>query len=113
MTDAQSDAAHGILAGTKSGLQVQNQFPDVAAELERFVREAFVTGFDWAFRADSILAFVGVIVAAVFVGDRLRRGFRTGRSPASPPSEARSRAASAADCTVGAEARAVLAEILP
>ena len=31
-----------------------------------------MTGFDWAFRVDSILAFVGVIVAAVFVGDRLR-----------------------------------------
>jgi EmrB/QacA subfamily drug resistance transporter len=73
LTDAQSDAAHGILAGTKSGLQVQQQFPDVAGELERFVREAFVTGFNWAFRVDSILAFVGVVVAAVFVGDRLRR----------------------------------------
>ena len=73
LTDAQSDAAHGILAGTKSGLQVQHQFPDIASQLEHYVREAFVTGFDWAMRVDSILAFVGVIVAAVFVGDRLHR----------------------------------------
>jgi EmrB/QacA subfamily drug resistance transporter len=71
MTDAQSDAAHGILAGTESGLQVQQQFPDIAGELEHFVREAFVTGFDWAFRLDAILAFVGVALAAAFVGDRL------------------------------------------
>ena len=73
LTDAQSDAAHGILAGTKSGLQVQHQFPDIASQLEHYVREAFVTGFDWPMRVDSILAFVGVIVAAVFVGDRLHR----------------------------------------
>ena len=73
LTDAQSDAAHGILGGTQSGLQVQQQFPDVAGEIERFVREAFVTGFDWAFRVDAILAFVGVAVAAAFVGDRLHR----------------------------------------
>ena len=71
MTDAQSDAAHGILAGTESGLQVQQQFPDIAGELERFVRDAFVTGFDWAFRVDAILAFLGVAIAVAFVGDRL------------------------------------------
>ena len=73
LTDAQADAAHGILAGTESGLQVQQQFPDIAGELERFVREAFVTGFNWGLRLDSILAFVGVVVAAVFVGQRLRK----------------------------------------
>ena len=73
LTDSKSDAAHGILGGTQSGLQVQQQFPDVAGEIERFVREAFVTGFDWAFRVDAILAFVGVAVAAAFVGDRLHR----------------------------------------
>ena len=73
LTDAQADAAHGILAGTESGLQVQQQFPDIAGELERFVREAFVTGFNWGLRVDSILAFVGVVIAAVFVGERLRK----------------------------------------
>ena len=73
LTDAQADAAHGILAGTESGLQVQQQFPGIAHELEQFVREAFVTGFNWAFRVDGILAFVGVVIAALFVGDRLHR----------------------------------------
>jgi EmrB/QacA subfamily drug resistance transporter len=73
LTDAQSDAAHGILAGTKSGLQVQHEFPGAAGEIERFVREAFVTGFNWAFRVDAILAFAGVAIAAAYVGDRLHR----------------------------------------
>jgi EmrB/QacA subfamily drug resistance transporter len=74
LTDAQADAAHGILAGTESGLQVQQQFPDIAHELERFVREAFVTGFDWAFRVDSALAFGGAALALAFVGHRFTRG---------------------------------------
>jgi EmrB/QacA subfamily drug resistance transporter len=73
LTDAQSDAAHGILAGTDSGQQVLHQYPGVGSELVHFVREAFVTGFDWAFRIDSALAFVAVAVAVLFVGSRLER----------------------------------------
>lgn len=74
LTDAQSDAAHGILAGTDSGLQVKHEFPALAHELEQFVREAFVTGFNWAFRVDAALAFVGVAIAVLFVGGRLSPG---------------------------------------
>jgi MFS family permease len=73
LTDAQADAAHGILAGTDSGLQVQQQFPDIAHELEQFVREAFVTGFNWAFRVDSALAFLGTAIALAFVGGTIKR----------------------------------------
>jgi EmrB/QacA subfamily drug resistance transporter len=73
LTDAQSDAAHGILAGTDSGQQVLHEYPGIGSELVHFVREAFVTGFDWAFRVDSALAFVAVAVAALFVGSRLER----------------------------------------
>jgi hypothetical protein len=73
LTDAQSDAAHGILAGTDSGQQVLHQYPGVGSELVHFVREAFVTGFDWAFRIDSALAFVAVAVAVLFVGSRLEQ----------------------------------------
>ncbi len=73
LTDAQSDAAHGILAGTDSGQQVLQQYPGVGGELVHFVREAFVTGFDWAFRIDSALAFIAVAAAALFVGSRLGR----------------------------------------
>ncbi len=74
LTDAQSDAAHGILAGTDSGTRVLDQFPQLGNELVRFVREAFVDGFNWAFRVDAALAFVGVAIAALFVGGRLSRG---------------------------------------
>jgi EmrB/QacA subfamily drug resistance transporter len=73
LTDAQADAAHGILAGTQSGLQVQQQFPDIAHELEHFVRVAFVDGFDWAFRVDAALAFLGAAVALAFVGGTIRK----------------------------------------
>ena len=73
LTDAQSDAAHGILAGTESGKHVLHEYPGVGGELVGFVREAFVTGFNWAFRVDAALAFVGVAIAAAFVGNRLSR----------------------------------------
>jgi EmrB/QacA subfamily drug resistance transporter len=73
LTDAQSDAAHGILAGTHSGRQVLHEYPGVGSELVHFVREAFVHGFNWAFRLDAALAFVGVAIAALFVGTRVSR----------------------------------------
>ncbi|MBA3718396.1 MAG: DHA2 family efflux MFS transporter permease subunit [Actinobacteria bacterium] len=73
LTDAQSDAAHGILAGTQSGNHVLHEYPGVGAELLRFVREAFVTGFNWAFRVDAALAFVGVAIALAFVGGTISR----------------------------------------
>lgn len=77
LTDAQSDAAHGILAGTQSGQRVLHEYPGVGHELIRFVRGAFVHGFDWAFRIDAAIAFLGVVVAALFVGGAIsrRRGF--------------------------------------
>jgi EmrB/QacA subfamily drug resistance transporter len=73
LTDAQSDAAHGILAGTESGKRVLQEFPGAGHELVQFVREAFVTGFNWAFRVDAALAFVGVAIALAFVGGTLSR----------------------------------------
>jgi EmrB/QacA subfamily drug resistance transporter len=73
LTDHQADAAHGILAGTASGKHVLQEFPQVGHQLVRIVREAFVTGFDWAFRVDGALAIVGVLIAALFVGGRLRK----------------------------------------
>jgi len=74
LTDAQSDAAHGILAGTQSGQRVLQEFPGTGRELVAFVREAFVIGFNGAMRLDAALAFAGVAVAALFVGGALRRG---------------------------------------
>lgn len=78
LTDAQSDAAHGILAGTQSGRQALHDYPGVGSELVRFVRAAFVHGFDWALRVDSALAFVGVAVALLFVGGAYRVSRRRG-----------------------------------
>ncbi len=72
LTDAQGDAAHGILAGTDSGLDVLHEFPGQGARIVHIVREAFVTGFNAAFRLDAALALVGVAVAAAFVGARRR-----------------------------------------
>ncbi len=73
LTDAQGDAAHGILSGTESGLKVLHEFPGHADRIVAIVREAFVTGFNAAFPVDAALAFVGVAIAAFFVGGRLRR----------------------------------------
>lgn len=73
LTDAQGDAAHGILAGTDSGLAVLRQFPGQGARIVHIVREAFVDGFNAAFRLDAALALAGVAVAAAFVGVRRRR----------------------------------------
>jgi EmrB/QacA subfamily drug resistance transporter len=73
LTDAQTDAAHGILAGTESGKRVLQEFPGAGHQLVQFVREAFVTGFNWAFRVDAALAFVGVAIALAFVGGTLSR----------------------------------------
>lgn len=77
LTDGQSDAAHGILAGTASGMRVQAEYPRSVSELMRFVRDAFVAGFDWAFRVDAALALLGVVIAALFIGSRLRGSERS------------------------------------
>ena len=73
MSDAQTDAAHGILAGTQSGQRVLHEYPGAGHELLRFVRAAFVHGFDWTFRVDGALAFAGVAIAVLFVGGAVRR----------------------------------------
>ena len=74
LTDAETDAAHGILAGTDSGQQVLREFPGRGPELVGFVRDAFAAGFDWAFRLDAVLALAGAAIAAAFVGGRISRG---------------------------------------
>jgi hypothetical protein len=69
VTDHQSDAAHGILAGTQSAKAVFAQLePSVAHRLEALVRDAFVAGLHSAFRMDAALALAGFFVAVMFVG---------------------------------------------
>lgn len=89
LTDAQGDAAHGVLAGTDSGVRVLHQFPAEADRIVAVVRDAFVSGFNAAFRVDAALAFVGVAVAALYVGGRVQRRMAPSeakRAPARPKS---------------------------
>lgn len=72
--DAQLHAVHGILAGTDSARRALAQFgPEVARQLRRLVRDAFVAGFQDAFRLDSALALGGLAITLAFVGGRLAR----------------------------------------
>jgi MFS family permease len=114
LTDAQSDAAHGILGGTQSASKFSSSSRRVAGRdrtvRPRGVRDRFRLGVPR--RRDPRLRRSGGRG-----GVRPGTGYtaetsRTGHSLASPPSAARSKAGSAADCTIGAEARAVTPEIL-
>jgi EmrB/QacA subfamily drug resistance transporter len=70
---ADRTAVRGVLAGTDSAAAIVARFPGAAGDkLVEVVRDAFSTGFRWAFRLDAILALVGFAVAVAFVGGRLR-----------------------------------------
>jgi EmrB/QacA subfamily drug resistance transporter len=78
------EAVRGVLAGTGSATEVLARFPgQVGEELVEIVRDAFTTGFRWAFRLDAALAFAGLVVAVLFVGGRLGR--RTAPPAEVPP----------------------------
>jgi TRAP-type uncharacterized transport system fused permease subunit len=76
LTEGERDAVQGILAGTDSAKDVLERYPDASAMLLHDVRDAFVDGFQNAFRLDTALACVGVVIAVVLIGrsPRLRRG---------------------------------------
>jgi hypothetical protein len=68
------EAVQGILAGTDSAQAVVASFPaHVAEQLVTLAGDAFVSGMQWAFRVDVLLAFGGFLVALLFVGERRRR----------------------------------------
>ena len=86
LTSDEVEAVRGVLAGTDSAAAVVAKYPGaVGAELVEIVREAFTTGFRWAFRLDAALAFVGLCVAVVFVGGRLRPRRRSHRTDETVP----------------------------
>jgi hypothetical protein len=63
------DAVHGVLAGTPSAANALASFPaQVAQELTSLAGDAFVTGMQWAFRVDGLLALGGFLVAIRAVG---------------------------------------------
>jgi hypothetical protein len=76
-TDQQTDALHGLLAGTDSARDAAAQLDVPLGRLEGFVRDAFIDGFNAVFRVDTALALVGFIVAVVFVGGTLHARRRT------------------------------------
>jgi hypothetical protein len=69
---SQLDAVHGILAGTESAQRaVAHLAPEAIDRIRDLVRDAFVTGFQHAFRLDTALALGGLLVTVAFVGGRL------------------------------------------
>ena len=69
---AQLDAVHGILAGTESARRALAHFsPEAVDRVRDLVRDAFVTGFQAAFRLDTALALGGLAITVAFVGGRL------------------------------------------
>jgi len=62
---------HGILAGTDSARQAVEQLPGDAAQIVDLVRDAFMEGLNAAFRLDTALALVSVVVTVLFVGGRV------------------------------------------
>jgi EmrB/QacA subfamily drug resistance transporter len=67
------NAIHGILAGTESAKHALGDFTTRSADqVMQVVREAFAAGFHSALLLDAALAFVGFLIALLFVGGRLR-----------------------------------------
>jgi MFS family permease len=69
---SQLDAVHGILAGTESAQRaLAHLAPEAIDRIKDLVRDAFVTGFQHAFRLDTALALGGLVITVAFVGGRL------------------------------------------
>jgi EmrB/QacA subfamily drug resistance transporter len=64
----------GILAGTEPAQRVAEQLPAQAAEITELVRDAFMHGLSVAFRVDTGIALLGVIVTVLYVGGRPHLG---------------------------------------
>ena len=64
-----------MLAGTDTAGEVLARYPGEAGEqLVELTREAFTAGLRWTLRFDAALAFAGLVLSALYVGGRLRRG---------------------------------------
>ncbi|HKG16484.1 MAG TPA: DHA2 family efflux MFS transporter permease subunit [Solirubrobacteraceae bacterium] len=69
---SQLDAVYGILAGTESAQRaLAHLAPEAIDRIKDLVRDAFVTGFQHAFRLDTALALGGLVITVAFVGGRL------------------------------------------
>jgi EmrB/QacA subfamily drug resistance transporter len=71
LSNGQAAVIHGSLAGTETGTQVINQFPNSAAKLLGVIDESFVSGVSAAFEVIGAVAIGGFIVCLLFVGGNL------------------------------------------
>jgi EmrB/QacA subfamily drug resistance transporter len=82
-TEHQEHVIQGVLAGTESGQEAVRQFgPGAGDQVVEIVRDSFVTGLHAGLRVNAAIAFVGFVIALLFVGGRL---FGPKREPGSPP----------------------------
>src|SRR5205085_8308872 len=63
---------NGALAGTASAQQLARQFPHAYGSLNSLARDAFASGMRSGLRVVAALAAVGFLVAAGFIGGRIR-----------------------------------------
>jgi hypothetical protein len=68
----QEIAVNKILAGTESGRQVLDQFPQLAGRLTDVAKDSLVAGISTGYVVVGVLAFCGFLVGTFFVGGRLR-----------------------------------------
>jgi MFS family permease len=89
LTGDEAEAVRGVLAGTDSSQQVlQTYAGSLGDQLVEFVRDAFAMGLRWAFLLDGILALVGALVGALFVGGSVFKRRRASRAVSAAASAA-------------------------
>jgi EmrB/QacA subfamily drug resistance transporter len=81
LSQAQEHAVNGVLAGTDSAQSLVAQFPTAASHIESLASGAFVAGMHAGFRLVLAMALLGLILAALFVGGRLRPQLRLSGEP--------------------------------
>jgi predicted MFS family arabinose efflux permease len=84
LSQAQEHAVNGVLAGTDSAHSLLAQFPTAATHIESLAGAAFVAGMHAGFRLVLAMALLGLILAALFVGGRLRPQLRLSGEPGRP-----------------------------
>lgn len=72
LSQLQEHAVNGVLAGTDSAQTLASKFPEAAQHLHDLASSAFVEGMQAAFRLDAALSLAALVIAAFFIGGRLR-----------------------------------------
>jgi EmrB/QacA subfamily drug resistance transporter len=72
LSEGEEQALIGLLANTGFAEQIVERFPGRAARLESLAQDAFISGIETSFAVVAMLALAGLLVAALWVGGRLR-----------------------------------------